>query len=51
MKIVIDIPQEDYDFIQESEFMNADVTRDLYVAVYKGKVIDDGQDHWRGTRA
>lgn len=40
MKIVIDIPQEDYDFIQESDFSNYDVTEDLYKAVYNGEVID-----------
>lgn len=34
MKIIIDIPEADYEFIKNTDFQNYYVTNDLYNAVY-----------------
>ena len=36
MQIVIDISEDDYNFIKEEEFSNYAITTRLYTAVYNG---------------
>ena len=49
MKIIIDISEEDYEYIKEIGDGNYQVTMDLYNAVYKGKVIKE-QKHESDTK-
>ena len=42
MQIVIEIDDDDYQFIQDTEFENYLVTKHLYEAVYEGKPLPKG---------
>jgi len=42
MQIVIKIDDDDYQFIQDTEFENYVVTKHLYEAVYEGKPLPKG---------
>lgn len=48
MKLIIDIPEHVYDLIQEEqECSNYEITKDLYMAVYKGVKIVPKTGHWK----
>lgn len=44
MKIVIEIDDDYYQFIKDTEFENYEITKHLYEAVYKGTPLPKGYD-------
>ena len=41
MKLIIEIDEEDYEFIKEFEEGNYYITQNLYKAVYEGKPMEE----------
>ena len=43
MKLIIEIDEEDYEFIKEFEEGNYYITQNLYKAVYEGKPMEESR--------